>query len=434
MYPGYVVFGGMEILNSARTEAYVEHAGVSWFRSCSECGDLAAGLGDAAYTSPLQDEAPWVDPDNPDSWGFWGIYPLDIGGFDDSTTTAEAVEGVRAGGVVGNRRAGTRTLTYHVLLMGIDDAAAMAGMAWLRMALDGTGCNTPGAGCGGDDLCFLSTCPPVCVDLNDPTECLSGYWRTFRRVTTTEGPKVTAKNQMSDDAAVWEVEFTMVAAVPFAYGERRVVGVGGTVDTGDLFRPLASFPPIIGMPEVACPGPATPPAIYDPFCTIIMSPPVVPVVESSFCVDMPTVWDRYSMQIPAEFVPGNGVAVPSITIRAGGSDLRMLRVRFYGDPLGWFDPQDLDPCAFCGEFLITYLKGGYEIVLDGMDESIIMQDPLNVAATAVNASSVVTSTDDTGFVWPLLTCGMAYIVTLDLPTGTPPLGTVQVAINTRAYA
>ena len=59
-WEGWMEFGGVEIINVDRTEAYA--AGTSWFKPVYRNGNLAPMLGHGdRYTTPLLDDAPWVD-------------------------------------------------------------------------------------------------------------------------------------------------------------------------------------------------------------------------------------------------------------------------------------------------------------------------------------------------------------------------------------
>ena len=74
MYAGWMSLGGVEIITAERTERYASNAALSWFLGCESCPDLHLGLGDAAYDSPLADESPWFDEDDPNTWRFYGLY------------------------------------------------------------------------------------------------------------------------------------------------------------------------------------------------------------------------------------------------------------------------------------------------------------------------------------------------------------------------
>jgi hypothetical protein len=75
----------------------------------------------------------------------------------------------------------------------------------------------------------------------------------------------------------------------------------------------------------------------------------------------------------------------------------------------------VDPYAYCGEFIISYLPADAELIVDGV---------LNRAwasvggAESVPASNLLYGTDGTPIVWPQLTCGIPYLLTIDVPPGT----------------
>ena len=166
-WDGYFVYAGQELINAPRTAAYATNAGVSWFRGCYGGDDLAVMLGDREYRSPLLDSAPWVDPDNPASWGFYGVYPLGVTGIEDSTRVGTVVESILDGGTVGRIRQGTRSVVFNVALVGDSDCACEYGARWLRRLLMGAACGTQvSEACAGDDLCYLS-CEPT-LDWSDP--------------------------------------------------------------------------------------------------------------------------------------------------------------------------------------------------------------------------------------------------------------------------
>lgn len=110
------------------------------------------------YRSPIIDMPEWYDPDDSDTWGFAGLYPLKIVGLDDDTRSAKVVEASHDGGSVLLPRKATREITVNGLLVGNSDASIEAGLRWLRKTLDGSGCGQD-PGCTGDSLCFFSSCP-----------------------------------------------------------------------------------------------------------------------------------------------------------------------------------------------------------------------------------------------------------------------------------
>jgi hypothetical protein len=420
-FDGYFLFGGNEIINSARVTAYASSAAARWFTDCTDCDDLAASLNGQPYTSPLVDDAPWVDPDDLDTFNFWGVYPLEITGIDDSVRAAVVTEAIGDGGVVGPVRQATRSMVFSVLLLGADECAVMAGMSWLRVACLGNNCQKPGVGCSGDDLCFLSCCPPICPDDASFPDCLSDYLRTMRMVTITEGPSVTAKHVLSDGQA-WEVQFTAVAGVPWAYGPESEVY--------SYIAPAVPVPDIPSYVDTTCPDPDLFDMVKDPWCPFPTPPPLVPQ-QPLDCVNDIASWDRYAVPVPATAIRTWQVSVPIVKLFTGVDYMHDLRLRFYSDPLGRADLSALDTCDFCGEFYITYIPPNSTMILDGSDETITVHQGPDYNETILNASRNVMGAGGSPFSWPLLSCGIAYMMTLDVTAGVDPPTQASVSMVTR---
>jgi len=113
---GYLEYDGNEVLNVARVEAYART--FPGFKALYRNDTLSLALGHGErYTTPLQDNAPWVDPDIGESIDFWGAYPLDIDGLESSSRTATTVESIGEGGVTGRLRNGTKTIVVNLVLL-----------------------------------------------------------------------------------------------------------------------------------------------------------------------------------------------------------------------------------------------------------------------------------------------------------------------------
>jgi len=164
MFDGYLALGGTEIINSERLKAYVAHVlpTLPLSSSCCDCDTLAEFLGDAPYTSPLQDEPPWWSPFRTESSDFLGVLPLSLEGFDNSTREVGIVQTTGDGSVAGRPRLGSREMRATALLVATTEKGLDLGMSWLRDALAGSGCAE--GDCSGDDLCYLAACPEICED------------------------------------------------------------------------------------------------------------------------------------------------------------------------------------------------------------------------------------------------------------------------------
>lgn len=158
-YEGWFSFGGNEVGNEERVRAYVAQMlptlTLGPNKTCR--GDLPTLLGDAPYMLPVIDEAPWFDPDDPDTSRFCGFWPLSVDGLADSPVQATVTEYVSDGGRVDGRRRRTMEVRVTGLLIGQDDAALEAGRTWLKAVLEGAECDP----CDTTSLCYLSSVPEV---------------------------------------------------------------------------------------------------------------------------------------------------------------------------------------------------------------------------------------------------------------------------------
>lgn len=154
---GYLTFDDLEIVNVARTEHYARR--LPWFKAVYKPEFLESMLGED-YGTPLSDNAPWVDPDNADSYRFYGAYPLDMTGMEDSTRSASVTEFTTDGGNPGRIRHTTRSMVFSAALIGEDEWAMEYGFKWLKRALMGQNCAPSTAdSCWGRRLRFLSGDP-----------------------------------------------------------------------------------------------------------------------------------------------------------------------------------------------------------------------------------------------------------------------------------
>jgi hypothetical protein len=422
MWAGWMSLAGNEIINARRTAVYANALGLGWFTACDDCPNLAPALGDDPYQSVLTDQPGWFDPDNPDTWAFAGFYPLDITGVDDSTRTAVVTESLLDGGVIGPVRHAARVIVISGLMLGADECAVQAGMSWLRAALLGSNCRED-PHCVGDELCFLSCCPPIdeCdvggdpphfIDSpNYPGHCLDDFIRHFFRSVVTEGPTITARHAPSTGGCAWEIQFTITCGTPWAFGNSIVVY--------DDEKP-PSDPPHIITDEPNC-NDAAPDGTLDyrdPFCPRVPRAPTVPEVALQ-CYSIPNEWARYAFPVPATAVRTWQDSVVHMELETKDDDIGVsnLRMRWYSDPLGWGHMSSDPDCGFCGEFYILYIPPNASFVLDGRTEQVTVQIG---DGRKRNARAVCMATDGGPIEWPLISCGHAYMLTFDVDHQADP--------------
>jgi len=127
---------------------------------------------------------------------------------------------------------------------------------------------------------------------------------------------------------------------------------------------------------------------------------------------------RYSAQVPADAVPLWSDAVPIIRVYTGSQAVRQMRVRFYANPFEVASDQ-LDPCDFCGEFIVSYQPANAVLTVDGVTQSATITQGGSSQAQA--ASHLLYGSDGGPMVWPHLTCGIRYDMVVDIVPELPDL-------------
>lgn len=419
---GYFQYDGTEIVNLSRVTTYARNFGLNWLRTDPNSA-LGPILGET-YNSPMVDDAPWMDADEDAGMEFYGVYPLEVTGLEDSTVSAAVTESVLDGGVVNRPRRATRSVVFSLALLGSSESGVEYGMRWLKNALSGAPCQGL-EDCTGSQLCYLSSEPFLPTGSLDPTECLDPLLRTLHKVTITTGPIITSKFTLPSGGYAWTVSLTAVAGDPFEFMVERPLVEGFLSGTPTIYVDPA-YPPALTnhswvnaggvvTQEYSC-TPATYRPLYDPDCPLVLPPPGVPSVAVS-CFDFPDTFTRRYFTIPEEMIPLWGSTVPIITFKTGLAPLRNMRLRFYADVLGTGNTEQ-DPCAYCGDIVFSYIPSGSTLVFDGTERIVSVQTP---GQPLRRGDAVVFKTDGTPFEWPELSCGFSYLVAVDLPSTATPL-------------
>lgn len=442
-WDGYFRFGDNEIINRPRTLAYARAKSLWWVKDPNDNPYLGPLLGQS-YTSPETDLPPWVDPDEPHSYDFCGLLPIEVSGLEDSTRQSEVFEYTTDGGNPGRLRHHSKAVVFSVALIGVSDAACEYGFRWLKRALLKADCSpqSGGGACRGQNLTYVRSEPYLdnvdVVDGGNPLTAGAGsysggtpsaagagsldggapslggneqWWqfeRHLREVLINSGPKVTSKRSLKTCAgAVWSVTFTATAGDPFEYGTPR----GVLRALGDGTDPY--MPGVTGAfgsttyDEAQCPKPVYSP-IFDPTCSALTPPPPPPdIMAGCFEID-PGDWDRQYAVIPDSMIPLWDEARPVITIRTPDAEARMVRLRFYeaaGDPGA--------ECGAVGEFVISYIPANHTLIIDTVAQAVYAYSGDGVLRRA--DSLVYGDGDAKPISWFGLSCGDTYTVTLDRP-------------------
>lgn len=165
----------------------------------------------------------------------------------------------------------------------------------------------------------------------------------------------------------------------------------------------------------------------DPDCPAPPAPPAPPDIDES-CIVSPTTYNRTVVSISADTVPRNLTAYPVITLVAGSAAVRQARIRFWENPNN-LTIDDLNPCLFDGEIIVSYLADGATIVIDGVLQEATVSKP---GFADQNANHVLYGPNGGPVDWPELSGGIPHLVTLELDSGetyTDTLMTVDLVVR-----
>lgn len=418
---GYYELGGVELVNATRTEAYVRAAGIYTFHPLYEAESLPLVLGDGEYHTPLHDDPVWADPDVPESYDFFGFYPLGVSGIEDSTGDAPVTESTIDGGTVGATRYSTRSVVFNGLLLASSECGVEYGMRWLKRALSGLPCG-PGKRCEGAELSYFACEPVVDMTFGDMTaeELLAcTEQRTLRQFGVTRRPSVTAKRSTTDGLYLWAVQFTGTSGLPWEYGAPATIFEAFPVDTTPYMPGITG-----GVANTAgyahtdtpCAAPVWDP-LYDPLCAALVAPPAPPDIALGCYVPLGQWWRR-TISVPGQYIPYWGDVVPIIEIHAPPvADVRDLRIRFYPDEVGAGDPDD-SSCDYLADLIVSYVPQGFTLIFDAVERTVRVFNP--ATGQLRNADTLVFRSDGKPFDWPAFGCGYGYVVTFDMPTAADP--------------
>lgn len=379
MLTDFAAVGQQEAWNTARLAAYLANVG-SPFSTGAEicrCASLTpAILGETfpAYRTPVLDPAPWYDADVTESGEYLGFLPLSITGIDDNPRSRAVTNAVGGGGVFGPTRALPRTMTVTGLIIGTSCCGAEYGLNYLSEVLSGCVDSLCDGGCFE-----MYNCCPEGVTLT-PAQFNAAHRRTFRRTALVSGPTVIKRDGTGQCASggcgaggdIITVEFVLVAATPWAWTDVTDLlsvpfpdtGSSPCIDwclrdpvtnTGDCDASECLFGDC-SMTDT-CPDPNNP----------VPSPPQPTIPPASFCVSLGSERDCYDIDLSTR--PQWGTDVPVITLYAGSSELRNIRVLLFEKPVGTTltcdQIADNNRCTPHSEFVVTYLQAGGTIVIDG---------------------------------------------------------------------
>ncbi len=481
-YNGYFALGDSEIINATRTETYLERAGYHWLRPLYANDSLPYVLGQPqGYRTALLDDAPWTDPDIPESYDFFGFYPLDVTGIEDSTRETTVTESTVDGGNVGRVRHRTRPVVFNGVLIAGSEKAMDHGMRWLKRTLLGDACTSPSANrCGGDRLSYFSSPPEIDlaggeaasvlalidggdagpqiglpidggaaadtvaeVEIDggtasntggilyedapplfftssssfDAASCVVDQLRTLRDFTVGSGPSTSAKRETTDGAFIWSVQFTGVAGKPWEFGYERSI-------FADFMTAADPWAPGIEGGSLDTAGYA----FSDTACpTPVWEPLYDPLCPALAAPPAPPDLALGCFDPPSSWWR-RSIDIPKQYIPLWADAVPVLEIHAPSATevrnlrIRFFpevDDPEVVPCEYVVDLMVSYIPQGHSLILDAAERRVQVLNP--VTGQLRNADTLVMASDGKPFEWPTLSCGYGYTLTCDMPSaGSPP--------------
>lgn len=154
--------------------------------------------------------------------------------------------------------------------------------------------------------------------------------------------------------------------------------------------------------------------LADPDCPPFPLPPQPPRIEDP-CITPVGSWRRYWVSIRAENISEWLDTIPSLILETGAQPERQVRVRYYPNPDG------LDPRAFTGDWeseqIVSFIPALSTVTIDGVANRTWAEVPSG--ASPIPADGLLYGTGGIPATYPVLGCGVSYLISLDTPVSSP---------------
>lgn len=154
--------------------------------------------------------------------------------------------------------------------------------------------------------------------------------------------------------------------------------------------------------------------LNDPDCASVPAPPSPPTIPSD-CIEDVGEWRRYVVQVPASEVHIWTATLPTLVLRTATEAERQVRIRFFPNPEG-LPPQQLDTETPEGELILSYVPPNTVLTLDGVARRVWAE--VN-GSESIPANQLLYGTGGAPATWPEMSCGVEYLIALDVPVEAP---------------
>lgn len=156
--------------------------------------------------------------------------------------------------------------------------------------------------------------------------------------------------------------------------------------------------------------------LADPDCPPLPQPPVAPTIYDP-CIDEVGSWRRYWASIPATYVTKWLEIVPTFRLTTQAEAARQVRVRVYPNPLAQ-SPGDFDASSgWDSEQVISFIPPNTTVRIDGVSERVRASVG---GGDWIPADQLLYGTGGAPADWPLLDCGIGYLIAFDAPLDASP--------------
>ena len=139
-------------------------------------------------------------------------------------------------------------------------------------------------------------------------------------------------------------------------------------------------------------------------------------------------WRRYWAAIPADQIAAKLAEVPTLTLSTGAVAERQVRIRVYENPNG-LTPDVFDSSSWVSEQIVSYIPPNTQMLIDGVAERVWASV---AGGDSTAADHLLYGTGGVPATWPVLGCGIAYLMSFDTPLESPSNNlTVDVSLTRR---
>lgn len=154
--------------------------------------------------------------------------------------------------------------------------------------------------------------------------------------------------------------------------------------------------------------------IIDPLCPPPPAPPRPPVIPNP-CIEESGLWRRTYRNIPAGEISDHLAVVPTFEVVTRSFDVRQVRIRLYENPNS-LPPEQVDTTRWISEQIVSFIPQDTVLTIDGVTQ----RSWAEVAGGGpVGADHLLYGTAGSPPVWPILSCGISYLISVDLPVEVP---------------